>query len=216
MTGLKYAIRTLTKTPFVTTIAVVSLALGIGANTAIFSLFDQMLLQALPVEDPDGLVNLSAPGPMHGSTSCNQSGDCNEIWSYPMFKDLEREQGSFTGIAAHVLFGANLAQSGKTMSGGGVLVSGSYFPVLGVQPALGRVLGPSDDERFGEHYVAVLSYRYWETQLGADRSILNQTIVVNGQAMTVVGVAARGFDGTTLGAKPDVFVPLTLRTQINP
>jgi putative ABC transport system permease protein len=216
MTGLKYAIRTLMKTPFVTTIAIVSLGLGIGANTAIFSLFDQMLLRALPVEEADRLVNLIAPGPMYGSTSCNQAGECDEIWSYPMFRDLERAQGSFTGIAAHRLFGANLAQSGQTTNGQGLLVSGSYFPVLGVRAALGRVLGPSDDERVGEHFVAVLSHRYWENQLGADPSVLNKTIVVNGQPMTIVGVAARGFDGTTLGAEPDVFVPVTMRTQMRP
>ncbi|MDA0329631.1 MAG: ABC transporter permease [Gemmatimonadetes bacterium] len=192
------------------------LALGIGANTAIFSLFDQMLLRALPVEDADRLVNLSAPGPMHGSTSCNSSGSCDEIWSYPMFRDLEREQRSFTGMAAHVLFGANLALSGQTTNARGLLVSGSYFPTLGVQPAMGRVLGPADDERLGEHFVAVLSYRYWENQLGADRSILNQTLIVNGQPMTIVGVAANGFNGTTLGSEPDVFVPMTMRTQMNP
>lgn len=214
--GLRHAVRTLIKTPFVTTVAVVSLALGIGANTAIFSLFDQMLLRALPVEAPEELVNLSAPGPNPGSQSCNQSGSCQELWSYPMFRDLEREQVSFTGIAAHRLFGVNLAQEGQTTSGQGLLVSGSYFPVLGVQPFLGRILGPSDDVRVGEHPVAVLSYRYWESQLGADRSVLNKTIIVNGQPLTVVGVAQRGFDGTTLGAKVDIFVPLVMRTQMQP
>jgi predicted permease len=216
MSSLRYAFRTLAKTPFVTFVAIVSLALGIGANTAIFSLFDQMLLRALPVQEPDRLVNMSAPGPNPGSTSCNQAGDCTEIWSYPMFRDLEREQRSFTGIAAHRLFGANLAQSGQTTSGQGLLVSGSYFPVLGVQAALGRLFGPSDDERLGEHSVAVLGYDYWENQLGADRSVLNQTIIVNGQPLTVVGVAPSGFRGTTLGAQPDVYVPLTMRTQMNP
>jgi predicted permease len=216
MGGLKYAARTLRKTPFVTSVAIISLALGIGANTAIFSLFDQMLLRALPVEDPSELFNLSAPGPNPGSQSCNQSGSCQELWSYPMLRDLEREQRSFTGIAAQRIFGANLALSGQTTSGEGMLVSGSYFPVLGVRPALGRLFGPSDDERIGEHPIAVLSYRYWETQLGADRSVLNRTILVNGRPLTVVGVAARGFDGNTLGAKPDVFVPLTMRTEMNP
>ena len=216
MHGLKHAARTLMKTPFVTGVAILSLSLGIGANTAIFSLFDQLLLRALPVQAPEELVNLSAPGPNPGSQSCNSAGSCQELWSYPMFRDLEREQRSFTGIAAHRLFGVNLAQSGQTMSGQGVLVSGSYFQVLGVQPALGRVFGVSDDERLGEHPVAVLGYDYWESQLGADRSVLNQTILVNGQPMTIVGVAARGFDGTTIGSRPDVYVPLTMRTQMNP
>jgi putative ABC transport system permease protein len=216
MTGLKHALRTLAKTPFVTGVAILSLALGIGANTAIFSLFDQMLLRSLPVEAPDRLVNVTAPGPNPGSQSCNQSGPCSDLWSYPMFRDLEREQSTLTGIAAHRTFGANLAQGGQTTSGEGSLVSGSYFSVLGVRPALGRLFGMADDERFGEHPIAVLSYDYWENQLGADRSVLNQTIVVNGVQLTVVGVADRGFHGTTLGSKPDVYVPLTMRTQMSP
>ena len=214
MAGLKIALRTLTKTPFTTAVAVVSLALGIGANAAIFSLFDQMLRQSLPVEEPDRLVNLSAPGPKPGSQSCGQAGDCDEVFSYAMFRDLERIEGSFSGVAAHVAFSANLAYATQTANGQGLLVSGSYFPVLGVQPALGRLLGPADDERIGEHYLAVLSHSYWQNRLGADRGVLNQTIVINGHPMTIVGVAARGFEGTTLGALPDVFVPITMRGQM--
>src|SRR4051812_29562763 len=144
MKSLKHALRTLLKTPFVTTIAVLSLALGIGANAAIFSLFDQMLLRPLPVREPTQLVNLSAPGPKPGSTSCSQAGDCEDVFSYPMFRDLERLQTSFTGIAAHRGFGANLAYRGQTMSGEGLLVSGSYFQVLGVEPSLGRLIQPGD------------------------------------------------------------------------
>jgi predicted permease len=215
MAGLKLALRTLTKTPFTTTVAVVSLALGIGANAAIFSLFDQMLLQALPVQEPERLVNLAAPGPKPGSQSCNQAGDCDAVFSYPMFRDLEREQGAFTGIAAHLLFGANLAFSAQTVNGEGMLVSGSYFPLLGVRAELGRLIGPADDARVGEHFVVVLSYDYWQNRLGADPGVLNQTIVVNGHPMTVIGVAARGFEGTTLGGLPDVFVPITMRGQMN-
>jgi len=217
MRVLRHAFRTLAKTPFVTMVAILSLALGIGANTAIFSLFDQMLLRALPVEEPGELVNLTAPGPNPGSQSCNQSGSCQDLWSYPMFRDLEREQVSFTGIAAHRLFGANLALAGSSpTSGGGLLVSGQYFSVLGIQPTLGRLLGPSDDQTIGEHPVGVLSYRYWENNLGSDRSVLNKTLTVNGYPLTVVGVAPRGFEGTTLGAPVDVFVPLVMRTEMNP
>ena len=215
MYGLKFALRTLTKTPFVTAVAVVSLALGIGANTAIFSLFDQVLLQSLPVEDPRELVNLSAPGPKPGSQSCSSAGNCEVVFSYPMFRDLEREVESFSGIAAHVQFAANMAYAGQTTNGNGLEVSGSYFSVLGLEPALGRLLGPADDETIGAHFVAVLSHRYWENQLGADRSVLNGTMVINGQPMTVVGVAPPGFDGTTLGSRVDVFVPLTMRAVMN-
>ncbi|HUG39410.1 MAG TPA: ABC transporter permease [Longimicrobiales bacterium] len=216
MADLELALRTLVKSPFVTLIAVVSLALGIGANAAIFSLTDQMLLQALPVRDPGSLVNLGAPGPKGGALSCNQAGDCEQVFSYPMFRDLERQQTSFTGLAAHRAFGANLALGDQTVDGEGMLVSGSYFPVLGVRPALGRLFGPGDDQAVGEHPVAILAYRFWENQLGSDPDVLNSAIVVNGRTMTVVGVAPRGFRGTTLGARPDVFVPLTMRGAIEP
>ena len=149
-----------------------------------------MLLQPLPVEEPERLVNLGAPGPKPGSTSCNQAGDCDVVFSYPMFKDLERVQQVFTGIAAHVSFGANLAYKGQTQNGDGMLVSGSYFPVLGVRPALGRLLGPDDDRNIGGHFVTVLSHRYWTAKFNQDPNVLNETIIVNGQGMTIVGVAA--------------------------
>ncbi len=131
MNNLKLAFRRLAKTPFVTAVAVISLALGIGANAAIFSLFNQLLLAPLPVPQPGRLVNLAAPGPKPGSQSCNQAGDCDEVFSFQMFKDLERVQTAFTGIAAHCAFGANLAFEGQTLNADGMLVSGSYFPVLG-------------------------------------------------------------------------------------
>ena len=216
MSDIKLAFRTLARTPFLTGVAVLSLALGIGANAAIYSLVDQMLLRALPVRAPDELVNLGAPGPKPGSQSCNQAGDCDAVFSYPMYRDLEREQASFTGLAAHRAFAANLALSEQTVDGEGMLVSGSYFPILGVRPALGRLLAPTDDEVIDGHPVAVLSHRFWENQLGADPDVLNGTIVVNGRTMTVVGVAPRGFHGTTLGATPDVFVPLTMRGAVEP
>ena len=124
-----------------------------------------------------------------------------------MFRDLERVQTSFTGIAAHRLFGANLAYRGQTLSGDGVFVSGSYFPVLGMQPALGRLLGPATIARSASAPVAVLSHAWWQSRFGADPNVLNDTIIVNGQSLTIVGVAPRDFTGTTLGATPQVFVP---------
>ena len=211
MTSLRFALRTLFKTPFVTVVAIVSLALGIGANAAIFSLFDQLLLKPLPVPEPERLVNLRSPGPKPGSTSCNQAGDCDSVFSFPMVRDLERVQTPFTGVAAHVLFGANIAARGQTHNGDGMLVSGSYFPVLALTPALGRLLGPDDDRTPGESHVVVLSHAYWQTRFGSDPNVVNQTIIVNGQTMAIVGVAPRGFNGTTLGVKPDVFAPITMR-----
>ena len=211
MLNLKFAIRTLFKTPFVTTVAIASLALGIGANAAIFSLFNQILLRPLPVPEPDRLVNIGAPGPKPGSNSSGQQGDNQWVFSYPLFRDLEKVQTSFTGLAAHVSFGANLAARGQTESVDGLLVSGNYFPVVGIRPAIGRLLTPEDDRAPGESHVAVLSWGYWQRRFGLDPSILGQSITVNGQPMTVVGVTERGFDSTSLGLKPAIFAPITMR-----
>jgi predicted permease len=216
MSRLKFAFRTLFKTPFVTIIAIVSLALGIGANAAIFSCFNQMLLQALPVPHPSELVNLGAPGPKPGSQSCGQAGDCDTVFSYAMFRDLQKMQTVFTGIAAHRQFDANLSFQGQTLNGQGLLVSGNYFQVLQVQPALGRLFDSNDDRLVGEAPVVVLSHAYWTTRFAADANVLNSGLIVNGQTLTIVGVAPRGFDGTTLGLKPDVFVPITLRGTMQP
>lgn len=214
MQSIRLAFRTLMRTPFVTAVAVISLALGIGANTAIFSLFNQLLLKKLPVREPGALVSLSAPGPKPGSQSCNQAGDCDVVLSYPMYRDLEKGQTVFTGLAAHRAFGANIAARKQTLNGSGMYVSGSYFPVLGVQPAMGRLLGPADDEAIGTGFVAVLSHRYWDTKLGKDPTVLNEPLVVNGVTFTIVGVAPEGFNGTTLGSLPDVFVPISMRGQV--
>src|SRR3954454_15617088 len=216
MPNLKFALRTLFKTPFVTVVAILSLALGIGANAAIFSIFNQMLLRTLPVQEPQRLVNLRSPGPKPGSQSCGQAGECDSVFSYTMFRDIERFQTSFTGVAAHVLFGANVAARGQTSNEDGLLVSGQYFPILALTPALGRLLTPDDDRVIGEAHVAVLSHAFWQSRFGLDPNILNQPIVVNGQSLTVVGVAPRGFNVTPLAATPDVFVPVTMRVFMDP
>jgi predicted permease len=216
MPNLRLALRTLFKSPFITLVAILSLALGIGANSAIFSLFDQMLLRPLPVPKPQELVNFKTPGPKPGSNSCGQAGGCDEIFSYPMFRDLEKVQTSFTGIAAHRNFGGSVGYQGTSLSADGVLVSGSYFPVLGLTPALGRLFTPEDDKTIGNHFVVVLSYDYWRNRFNLDPNILNQALVINGQSMTVVGVAPRGFRGTVLGNVPDIFVPITMRGLMSP
>src|SRR6185436_18245394 len=177
----------------------------------------QTLLRPLPVVRPSELVNLSAPGPKPGSNSCGQAGSCEEIFSYQMFRDIEKLQTTFTGVAAHVAFGANLAYRGQTLNAQGLLVSGSYFSVLGLQSAeLGRLFTPEDDKNIGSHFITVLSHNYWSTALGSNPAVLNDTIVVNGQSLTIVGVAPRGFSGTTLGTEPKVFVPLTMRGLMVP
>jgi predicted permease len=214
MVNLKLAFRTLFKAPFVTAVAILSLALGIGANAAIFSLFNQMLLRSLPVADPGGLVNLSAPGPKAGSTSCNQAGPCQDVFSYAMYRDLERVQNVFAGMAAHRIFSANFAYRGQTLNGDGMYVSGSYFPVLGIQPAHGRLLTPQDDAKAGESAVVVLSHSYWLARFDGSPKVLDETLIINGQPMTIVGVAPPDFTGTTLGGRPQVFVPVTMRSVL--
>ena len=216
MFNLKLALRTLFRTPFVTAVAILSLGLGIGANGAIFSLFNQILLRPLPVADPGSLVNLAAPGPKSGMNSCSNAGPCTAVFSLPMFRDLEKQQTSFTGIAAHRNFGANLSFKGQSMGGDALQVSGSYFPVLGLTPAAGRLLTPADDRAPGESPVAVLSHRYWQTRFNGNPGVVNETITVNGRAFTIVGVAPAGFDGTTLGSRPQVFVPITMSELLEP
>jgi predicted permease len=215
MRHLKLAVRMLLKTPFVTAVAILSLALGIGANAAIYSLFDQILLRPLPVPQPGELVNLGAPGPKPGSQSCSQAGDCESVFSYPMFRDLERLQTVFTGIAAHRGFGANLTVQNEPLSASGMLVSGSYFPTLGLQAAQGRLLTPSDDAQIGAGFVAVLSYDFWQDKFGGKPSVVGSTITVNGASFTVVGVAPRGFTGTVMGDRPVMYVPISMRKVVS-
>ncbi|MBA3295434.1 MAG: ABC transporter permease, partial [Acidobacteria bacterium] len=214
---IRFALRMFRRMPAFTAATVLTLALGIGANTAVFSLFHHLLLRPLPVPEPEQLVNLSAPGPKPGPKSCGGiMGECDAVFSYPMFRDLERAQTVFTAVAAHRDFGVNLGYRGQTLKGDGMLVSGRYFPVLGLQPALGRLLGPDDDRSVGGPEVVVLSYEYWQNQCGGRSDVLDEAVFVNGLAMTVVGVAPQGFEGTTRGLKPQVFVPTTMRWRLQP
>ena len=195
--------------------AVLSLAIGIGANAAIFSIFNQTLLRQLPVQQPEQLVTFTIPGEKQGRTSSSNAGGSDAVVSYPLFRDLERGQQAFTGIAAHREISANIAHRSRTSNEVALLVSGSYFPVLGLRPALGRLLTPDDDRTPGAHNVVVLSHAYWRSRFGEDPSILNDTIVINGLPMTVVGVAPRGFEGTTVEEAPRAFLPLTMSAAIH-
>jgi predicted permease len=216
MRDLRFALRMLVKSPFVTAIAILSLGLGIGANTAIYSLFNQVLLQPLPVHAPDRLVNLSSAGPKSGSTSNNQSGDSDSVFSYPMFRDLERDQDVFESLGGHRLIGANIGYQGETLPEDGIEVSSGFFTTLGITPAAGRFFGPAEDRIPGEAKVAVLSHGYWTSRFKQDASILGQSIIVNGTPLSVIGIAPRGFEGPTKGTKPKVYVPITLRGLMEP
>jgi predicted permease len=215
MRDLRYAFRTLLTTPFVNAVAILSLALGIGANAAIYSLFNQILLRPLPVAAPDELVNLNLPGPIQGSDSCNQSG-CGDgiIWSYPMLRDLEKSQTVLAGIAGHRGFGASIALGDEPTVGDGSWVTGGYFTTLGLRPALGRLLLPADNEPGADNMVAVISHRFWVDRFGGKADAIGQLLKLNGRAFSIVGVAPEGFEGTTLGNRPLVYVPMQSRVFV--
>jgi predicted permease len=215
MRNLKLALRTLIKTPFVTAIAALSLGLGIGGNSAIYSIFHRMLRQELPVQDPARLVNFSAPGPKPGSQSCSQAGSCEDVFSYPMFRDLQKSnQKVFSAIVGHREFSANVSFERRSFATQGLFVSGTYFPTLGERPSLGRLLTASDDVTEGAHPVVVLAHRFWEIQLGADSSVLGKSVSVNGKPLTVIGVTREDFEGTTFGSRPAFYVPLAMGKEV--
>jgi predicted permease len=208
---VKYALRMLGRTPWFTAVAVASLALGIGANTAIFSLTDQILLRMLPVENPQELVVLRSDGPFRGGVSSD--GDDAQSFSYPLYQDLRDRNQVFSGLLARYGTALSVSGQGRTERARGELVSGNYFQVLGVPAALGRMITPQDDAESAGAAV-VLSHAYWTRQFGADPGILNQQLTVNGISMTVVGVARPGFTGVQVGSPTDAFIPMARKKQM--
>jgi predicted permease len=210
----RYAFRMLAKSPGFTLVAILTLALGIGANAAIFSVTDQILLRLLPVQRPEELVVLRSPGPNPGRNWSD--GDVGVAFSYPMYKDLRDHNPVFSGLLARFAIQASVSGQGQTELANGELVSGNYFEVLGVRPALGRVLTSQDETAAGANPETVLSYGYWERHFGRDPGILNKQLIVNGVSMTVVGVVAPGFFGVQVGQTPDIFIPVTMKAQMTP
>jgi hypothetical protein len=210
---LRLAVRTLLKTPFVTGVASPARARHRREHRHL-SLFDRFAAAAAGrgARRPRELPRQGrSPDPRSAVRPALHRGV-----QLPDVRDLERLQTSFTGLAAHKQFGANVAARGDTRSLDGELVSGSYFPTLGLQPAAGRLLTPADDATPGAHPVVVLSHGYWTSRFAQDPTIVGQPIVVNNTALTVVGVAPPGFEGTTLGLRPGLFVPISMRGVIQP
>ena len=191
---------------------VASVALGVGANSAIYSLIHQLLRRPLPVPEPERLVNLRSPGYRGGSTSTDQVGSTDSVFSYPLFRDLERE-ARLLSVAGHRSYLLSAAHRGEPIPVPGLFVSGGYFPVLQLEPAHGRLLGPEDD-RGGAHPVAVLAHAYWQSRFGGMPGVLGEALQVDEQPLTIVGVAPSGFAGTTLGLEPQIYLPLALRDAI--
>ncbi|MFY9574238.1 MAG: ABC transporter permease, partial [Blastocatellia bacterium] len=211
---LRYGIRTLIKNPGFTVVAVLTLALGLGANTAIFSLTDQILLRLLPVDKPEELVVLRSPGPKRGRVWSD--GDGAASFTYPLYKQVRDKNNIFSGVLARFPVSLSVSGEGQTERANGELVSGNYFEVLGVRPVIGRVFTEDDDRVPGGHPLAVLNHGYWTRHFGADSGILNKTLIVNGQVMTVIGVARSGFNGVQVGQTPDIFIPITMKAQMTP
>jgi putative ABC transport system permease protein len=209
---ITFGLRMLAKSPGFTAIAVITLALGIGANTAIFSLMNQVLLRELPIKNPDQLEILRAPGPKSGHISTD--GDSTESFSYPMYKGLRDTNAVFSGILARYGFSASVSDRGQTDRASGEVVTGNYFDVLGVQPAIGRVFSQEDDRVPGAQPVVVLSHSYWTRHFGGDPSVLNKVLLINNVEMTVVGVSQAGFSGVQVGRTPDLYVPMMMTQQM--
>ena len=207
---LRYAVRTLLKTPAFTAIVVLTLALGIGANTAIFSLTDQLLLRLLPVKNPQQLVMFENPGPFQGRTNNSNT------FSYPMYRDFRDRNTVFDGVIASFSTSLTLTVDGEAERVSGELVSGNYFDVLGVRPIAGRALTPDDDQVANGSQAAMISYGYWMRRFGGDRSVVTRTIALNGHPMTIVGITPPGFFGISIGQSADVLVPVTLKAQMTP
>jgi len=208
---LRFGLRSLGKSRTFTAVAVASLALGIGANTAMFTLVDQLLLRRLPVESPDQIALVRMEGQFYGSTW----GSSLAI-SYPLYEDVRDGNEVFSGVFCRFPTRASLGFGGRTERVGAELVSGTYFPVLGVGAALGRTFTPEEDQTPGGHPLVVLGYDYWRTRFAADPSVLGRTVVVNGHSMTILGVAAAGFHGVELDFVPQIYVPIMMQAQMTP
>jgi predicted permease len=209
ITDIRYALRMLTKNPAFACVVVLTLALGIGANAAIFSLLDQVLLQRLPVANPDQLLVLSAYDPKEGP-------DIDGSFSYPMYQDLRDRNSVFSGVIARGGTQMNVGYGDRTERVRGELVSGNFFEVLGVRPWAGRFFTQDDDRTPGAHPVAVLSYKFWESRFNKDQDLIGKTILINEQPITVLGITPPGFYGVDLSNNPDVRVPLMMTPVFNP
>ncbi|MPZ17604.1 MAG: FtsX-like permease family protein [Luteitalea sp.] len=206
---LQYAVRTLRKAPIVTAVAVLSIALGIGANTAVFTLLDQVLLRKLPVDAPDRIVRVHGEGYYYGSTM----GSGREL-SYPLYLDFRNHNQVFSGIFGLCPFNAAVSAGERAEMTPGELVTGTYFSTLGVGAIRGRVIGPDDDRVPGGHAVVVISHAYWQRRFGADPYIVGRTLTISNHPMTIIGVVEPGFNGMNIAAGTQVFVPVTMTAEM--
>ena len=206
---IRYALRQLRKSPAFTLTVIVTLALGIGANAAVFTLFDQVLLRMLPVERPKELVRFEWKGGFSGSAS-SFGGDESNYFSYPMYKDLRDKNQVFAGMLAADRANVGVSWRNQAESKDAEVVTGNYFQLLGLKPAVGRLLTQQDDTAKNANPVVVLSYGYWKSRFAASRDVAGQTVLINGHPFTILGVAPENFESAIGGYKPGVFIPISM------
>jgi putative ABC transport system permease protein len=205
----RYAIRQLMRSPGFAATVIITLALGIGANAAIFTIFDQVLLRTLPVQNPKELVRFSWTGAFSGSMSAF-GGDGTDYFSYPMYKDLRERNTAFIGILAAVRNGVGVSWHDQAENKDCEIVSGNYFNLLGLQPTVGRLFSDADESAKNANPVVVLSFDYWKTRFDASPNVVGQSLLINGHPFTIVGVAPQGFHSAIDGYTPGVFLPVTM------
>ncbi|MDQ2843134.1 MAG: ABC transporter permease [Acidobacteriota bacterium] len=205
---LRFTLRSLRRSPLFVSVAIVSLALGIGANTAIFTLLNQVLLRMLPVADPQRIVQLRETGGFHGSNTGMNS------LSYPLYADLSSQNQVFSGMLCRYSMAFSLSSGGRSERASGEIVSGTYFPVLGVRPALGRLFTASDDRTRGGAPFAVLGYDFWRNRFAGSAGIIGKQILVNNHQLTVIGVAAKGFAGMEPLVTAQIYVPIMMAKEL--
>jgi len=213
---LRFALRQLRRSPGFAVTAVLTLALGIGANTAIFSLLDQALLRSLPVRDPQQLVILEGTGKAWEGHTSNFGAGEETSFSYPMYKDLRDHNQAFQGLIATSPASISFVHAGSSQLTDAELVSGNYFTMLGVEPALGRLFTQSEDLQKDANPVAVLSFDFWKDHLGSDPAVVGANVTINGHPFQIVGVATPHFRSAVWGNTPGVFVPMSMLGQVIP
>jgi predicted permease len=203
---IKFALRTLLRSRLFTCVAVLSLALGIGANTAIFTLLDQLILRSLPVKQPERLVMIWSTGPHMGSNRGTRAS------SYPMYQEFQRKASAFSYVFCRYFTPLSVSFGNRTERVNAELVSGNYFDALGVRPAIGRVFSPDQDDRqYKGHPAVVLSHDYWTSRFNADPGVVGRKILVNNYPMVIVGVSAAGFSGLDPSSSPEIRVPIQMK-----
>ncbi|HVT91966.1 MAG TPA: ABC transporter permease [Bryobacteraceae bacterium] len=208
---VRYALRAMRRSPLFTSVAILSLALGIGANTAIFTLMDQLMLRELPVKDPGQLVMLYQEGANNGS---NMGG---RMQSYPIYQDYQKKAAPFSEVLCRRLVPSSVSVDNRTERVDAELVSGNYFTMLGVRPAAGRLFNSKEDDQvYGGHPVVALSYDYWVTRFNRDPGVVGKKILVNNYPMTIVGVSAPGFSGLDPAQSPQIRVPILMKEVMLP